>query len=68
MTDSERIAALEVEVKHLREDVSGMSEKVTSMHDIMMQARGAKWALWGVASVAGFAAGKLSGVIPWLPK
>lgn len=39
----ERIAALEVEVKHLNRTVDSMDTKLTEMHNLLQQARGIRW-------------------------
>lgn len=67
---SERISALEVEIRHLKgrldekfDDLSAgnraTGQKVQEMYDLLMQARGAKWAIVGAAGVAGFVSGKI---------
>lgn len=55
-----RIAVLEATQRHLEGKVDSMSTKVDEMHSLLMQARGARWAILGVASLAGFLAGKAS--------
>jgi hypothetical protein len=42
-----------------------MSLKVDEMHELLMQARGARWAILGIASLGGFIAGKLASILPW---
>lgn len=61
----ERLVRLETEHKHLTEKVEDMADKVTEMHELLMQARGARWAIVGMASLGGFFAGKLAGLFPW---
>ncbi|MEY3773867.1 MAG: hypothetical protein RLZZ129_647 [Verrucomicrobiota bacterium] len=55
----DRVIALEIEVTHLQKTVDDMSAKVTAMHDMLQQARGAKWlfiVVWlGVGSAATYA-------------
>lgn len=55
----ERIAVLEANFKHADAKLDKMAEKVDEMHEVLLQARGARWAILGVASFAGFFAGKL---------
>lgn len=43
METRERVVALEVEVRHLQKSVDEMGAKVTEMHQLLTQARGAKW-------------------------
>lgn len=54
----ERIAVLETNQQFMRERIDEMSKNVSEMHALMMQAKGAKWAILGVASLAGFLSGK----------
>jgi predicted esterase YcpF (UPF0227 family) len=61
----ERLVRLETKHENLTEKVDDMSEKVTEMHELLMQARGARWAIVGMASLGGFFAGKLAGLFPW---
>lgn len=44
MTDSEieRIAKLEIRLEHLTDTLERTAAKVTELHEIMLQARGAK--------------------------
>lgn len=55
-----RIAVLETNQRHLEDKLDKMSSKVDEMHEVLLQARGARWAILGVASLAGFFAGKFS--------
>jgi predicted esterase YcpF (UPF0227 family) len=68
MTDreTERIAVLETKISHiernfddLREQNTKIAHDVKEMHDLLMQAKGAKWVIIGMASLAGFVAAKL---------
>lgn len=55
----DRVIALEIEVAHLQKTMDDMATKVTAMHDMLQQARGAKWlfiVVWlGVGSAATYA-------------
>lgn len=55
----ERIAVLEANFKHADAKLDKMAEKVDEMHEVLLQAKGARWAILGVASLAGFFAGKI---------
>lgn len=57
-----RIAVLETHRENHEKKFDEMANKVNEMHAVLLQARGARWAILGVASLAGFLAGKL-GVI-----
>lgn len=66
--ENERIAAVEVEVRHLRAQHESTSRKVDEMHAILMQAKGARWAVLGLASIGGAIAGFASTWLPWFAK
>ena len=60
----ERLAAVEARLANLEQDVHGMRLKVDTMHDLLMQARGARWAIIAVAGLAGFLAGAGAKLMP----
>jgi hypothetical protein len=62
----DRLIRLEAEVEHLTKGVSAMSAQVKDMHELLMQAKGARWAILGMASVGGFISAKLTALIPWI--
>lgn len=62
----DKVISLEVKVEHLSKVIEDMDEKITELHEIMIAARGAKWAILGVAGMAGFLAAKLSPLVAWL--
>ena len=68
MTDSEieRIAKLEIRLEHLTDTLERTAAKVTELHEIMVAARGARWAIVGVAGLAGFLSGKAGSLITGL--
>lgn len=59
----ERIAVLEANAANMRDRLVEISVKVDEMHGILLQAKGARWAILGVASLAGFLAGKASAIM-----
>ena len=59
----ERIAVLEANQQFIKEQLAEMNENVKEMTSILLQAKGAKWAIIGVASLAGFLSGKFGSVI-----
>lgn len=66
-----RVAVLETELRHITEKVDAMSTQMKEVHDLLMQARGARWAILGLATVGGFVSAKIGAFIPWfgaLPK
>jgi hypothetical protein len=70
MTDAtdtrDRVIKLESDLKHLTDSVESMSHKVTDMHDLLNQARGARWLILTAAAISGFLSAKLAAFMPWL--
>lgn len=62
----ERIAALEVNHENVATDVADIRKKVDAIHDVLMQAKGARWAIVSVAGFAGFLSGAAAKIIPFL--
>lgn len=62
----ERIAVLEANQMNMRDKLAEVSVKVDEMHSVLLQAKGARWAILGVASLAGFLAGKASSLMSFL--
>ena len=60
----ERVAKLEVQMSHLNEKLDDTHKKVEEMHAILLQAKGARWVIVGLAGVAGLASGLLAKLIP----
>lgn len=56
----DRIKTLELEFVHMNKSMDGMQEKVDEMHEILLQAKGAKWTIFLLAAVGGFLATKIS--------
>ena len=54
----ERLTRLEEQVKTLSEDLKDAKKTLTQIYDLMNQAKGAKWAILGVASLAGLLGSK----------
>lgn len=59
----DRVIALERDVKHLSEQMDEMADKVSQMHTLLMQAKGARWAVLSMVAIGGFVAGKLGALI-----
>lgn len=53
----ERVAKLEVQMDHLSAKLDDMHQKVEEMHSILLQAKGARWVIIGLAGIAGLASG-----------
>lgn len=68
MSDGERIAALEVQVKHLAETLDKTNAVVTELRDLLLQAKGARWLLGILIAIGGFAAGLAAKYLPFLPR
>ncbi len=57
-----KVALLEKDVVTMSKKVDAMAEQVSELHEIMTQARGARWAIISVVAIAGFFAGKLGAI------
>jgi hypothetical protein len=62
----DRVIKLESDLRHLTDSVESMSTKVTAMHDLLQQARGARWLILTAAAIGGFVSAKLATFMPWL--
>ncbi len=60
----ERVAKLEVQMTHLSEKLDDTHKKVEEMHAILLQAKGARWVIVGLAGVAGLASGLVAKLVP----
>jgi hypothetical protein len=60
----ERVAKLEVQMMHLSDKLDDTHKKVEEMHAILLQAKGARWVIVGLAGVAGLASGLIAKLIP----
>jgi phage shock protein A len=61
----ERVAKLEVQMEHLAAKLDDTHQKVEEMHAILLQAKGARWVIVGLAGIAGLASGLLAKAMPW---
>lgn len=52
----DRVIRLETKLGHVEQQLSEMQPKLNEMHDLLMQARGARWMIVAVAALAGFLA------------
>lgn len=66
MTDDtrDRVIRMEAELDNLERQVTNMSSKIDDMHDVLMQARGARYVIAGAAAIAGGVAGFLVKFLP----
>lgn len=62
----ERIARLEVSLEHATKSIDAMAAKVSELHDLMTQAKGARWALVGLAGLSGAVAAFATKWVPFL--
>ena len=60
----QRLTRLEVQFEHLEEKLDDTHAKVTAMHDIITQAKGAKWVIVGTAAIS---SAIMAGVIKAMP-
>jgi len=65
---AERLAILEEKVKNIEDDVREMRSKVDEIHAVLLQAKGARWAIVAVAGCAGFLAGFAPKLLPLFGK
>lgn len=56
----DKVVALEVKVDNLTEKVIDLSEKVEELHNILIQAKGARWMLMFLVALGGFVAAKIT--------
>ena len=61
----ECVVKLEVQMAHLSEKLDDIHQKVEEMHAILLQAKGSRWVIVGLAGVAGLAFGLVAQVMPW---
>lgn len=65
-TESERLVKLETEFEHMAAKVDHMAKQVEEMHSLLLQAKGARWAVLGMATIGGFLSAKIGALIPWI--
>jgi len=59
----DRLIRVESDLAHLRQDFEKMSETLEDVHNIMTQAKGARWMILLMATVGGFVATKGAALI-----
>ena len=64
MTDNERMAVLETKVQHLSEQLEDTHRKVDEMHSLLLQAKGARWVIIGMAAIGGAIASFATKLLP----
>jgi hypothetical protein len=63
---TERVVKVEVKLDELSDRVEKMSIKVDAMHDLLMQAKGARSSVLAMAALVGFLSSKAGAVLSWL--
>lgn len=61
----ERVAKLEVQMTHFSDKLDDTYKKVEEMHALLLQAKGARWVIVGLAGAAGLASGLVAKLMPW---
>lgn len=61
----DRLIALEADVRAMRKEHAETSTKVDEVYRIMLQAKGARWAILAMAGLGGFIAAKLAILFPF---
>lgn len=59
----ERVTTLEANQEHIVKTVDEMSDKVDAVHNVLMKASGARWAILAIGGVIGFCARELPGCL-----
>ena len=62
----ERVVRLEEQVKGLEAKITSMDAKVTEMHELLIQAKGARWMLMLLVAIGGFVAAKITPLFSYL--
>ncbi len=63
-TVEERLAVAETKLEGVETRIKGMETKIDEMHAILLQAKGARWAILTMASLGGFVAGITAKLLP----
>lgn len=61
----DRVIKLESKVEQLEKTIDAMSEKVTEMHELLIQAKGARWMLMILVAIGGFMAAKVTPLVTY---
>ena len=59
----DRLIRVESDLEHLRADFGEMKKTLDEVHDIMTQAKGARWLIMVMAAVGGFLATKAATIM-----
>lgn len=61
----DRMIRLEAEVELITAQLGDVQHKVNAMHDLLMQAKGMRWLIIGMAACAGFLASFAAKLFPF---
>lgn len=67
-SENERIAALEVQVAALNKQLEDTHKTVQELRDVLMQAKGARWTIVMLVTVAGILGGLVGKFAPFLAR
>ena len=62
----DRMARLETNISHMSVALERNTEMLETLNNVLQQARGAKWALMLIASIAGFLGSKIGAVLGFM--
>lgn len=62
----DRMARLETNISHMSVALERNTEMLETLNNVLQQARGAKWALMLIASIAGFLGFKIGAVLEFM--
>ena len=62
----DRMARLETNISHMSVALERNTEMLETLNNVLQQARGAKWALMLIASIAGFLGSKIGAVLEFM--
>lgn len=62
----DRVIRMEGKVEQLERKIDDLDTKVTEMHQLLTQAKGARWMLMLMIAVGGFIAGKIVPIVQYL--
>ncbi|MEP7454314.1 hypothetical protein [Phyllobacterium sp. SB3] len=66
LTQAERITRLEVKMEGMEKQLAGMDEKLTELHGIFLQGKGARYTIIAAAGILGFIASWFPSLLQYL--
>lgn len=61
----DKVIRLEATVDAMSEELHANTKAIREMHDLLMQAKGARWMILGLATLGGIFAGRLPEIYHW---